>query len=215
MEVVETLLSAPVIALVIGYVLGRLRRRAVHNSAENTGEALVRHTLVEYCKNRGAHILSNVTLRLIDGTTTQIDHILVSTKGVFVIETKHYSGWIFANLTSKVWTQVFFKVKYKFQNPLFQNRRHVKAVRKLLEFVSPQNIHSIIVFTGDAEFKTQLSENVLYLNELIPAIEQYPDNALSLNRVHFCVGRLEYTRLDLTAETDIEHQESLHQRLGG
>lgn len=213
MEVVDILLSAPVIGLVIGYVLGRLRRRAVQNSIENTGEALVRQALVKYCRNSDAHILNNITLRLADGSTTQIDHILVTAKGVFVIETKHYSGWIFADPKSRVWTKVFFKVKYKFQNPIFQNRKHVKAVRKHLEFLSPNCIHNIVVFTGDAEFKTPMPENVLYLEELIPTIEQYP-NYLSLNRVHFCVGRLECMRLELTRKTDIEHQAYLNHRFG-
>jgi hypothetical protein len=212
--IVDIILSVPVISLVSGYVLGRLRRRAVQNSIENTGEALVRQALVKYCKNRGAHILNNITLRLADSTTTQIDHILVSAKGVFVIETKHYSGWIFADPKSRVWTQVFFKIKYKFQNPIFQNCKHVRAVRKQLEFISPKCIYNIVVFTGDAEFQTTLPKNVLSLEELIPAIEQYPDGLLSLNRVHFCVGRLECMRLELTRQTDIEHHEHLNKRFG-
>ncbi|CAM3036295.1 Uncharacterised protein [Legionella steigerwaltii] len=53
-----------------------------------------------------------------------------------------------------------------------------------------------------------------YKNELIPKIEQYSDGALSLNRVQFCVGRLEYMRLELTRETDVEHQAYLIQKFG-
>jgi hypothetical protein len=60
--------------------------------------------------------MNHVTLQLTDGTT-QIDHILVSRFGVFVIETKDYKGWIFADATRANWTQVLFKVKFKFQNP--------------------------------------------------------------------------------------------------
>ena len=39
--------------------------------------------------------------------TTQIDHVVVSPYGVFVIETKNYSGWIFGDSRSRVWTQTF------------------------------------------------------------------------------------------------------------
>lgn len=183
-------------------------------SAENRGEVLVRETLLKYCENQAAHVLSNVTLRLMDGTSTQIDHILISTKGIFVIETKHYKGWIFANPKSKAWNQSIFHEKYKFQNPLNQNYKHVKAVQNLFEFLEPQLIHNIVVFSGDAVFKTNKPDNVYYLDELIPKIEQYSEGALSLNRVQFCVGRLEFTRLALTRETDVEHQAHLRQRFG-
>ena len=77
------------------------------------------------------HLMNHVTLQLKDGTT-QVDHILVSRFGVFVIETKDYKGWIFADAKQANWTQVLFKLKFKLQNPIFQNSRHVRAVQGLL-----------------------------------------------------------------------------------
>ncbi|GAA0214198.1 hypothetical protein GCM10009123_21740 [Kangiella japonica] len=193
-----------------GLILGRFRRYAV----ENGGEALVRQALVRYCIGGEAHLLSNVTLKLEDWTTTQVDHVLVSRKGIFVIETKHYKGWIFGAAKSKVWTQTIYKEKHKFQNPIHQNYKHVKAVEKLLDFLEPSSIHNIVVFSGEAVFKTQKPNNVFYLKELISAIDGYPDDVLSLNRVQFCVGRLEYQRMALTSETDIEHKANLTRRFG-
>ncbi len=198
--------------ILFGYCVGRFKRRTVEN--ENNGEAQVRHLLAEYCKNRDAHILNNVTLRLEDGSTTQIDHILITTKGIFVLETKHYSGWIFANPKSKFWTQTIFYLKNRFQNPIFQNYKHVKAIKKLFPFLESKFIYNVVVFSGEAEFKTSKPDNVFYLEELIPAIEQYADSALSLNRIQFCVGRLEYARLELTQETDLEHQAYLSKKFG-
>lgn len=203
-------LSLSALALVFGYIAGRARKARV----ENNGEAQVRRSLAKYCRNRDAHVLSNVTLRLEDDSTTQIDHVLVSTKGIFVIETKHYKGWIFANPKSKSWTQTIYNLKFRFQNPIYQNYKHVKAIQKLCEFIDPNLIHNIVVFSGESVFKTPKPDNVWYKNELIPKIEQYSDGALSLNRVQFCVGRLEYMRLELTRETDVEHQAYLKQRFG-
>ena len=140
--------------------------------------------------------------------------MLVSRKGIFVIETKHYKGWIFGAAKSKVWTQTIYKEKNKFQNPIHQNFKHVKAIEKLLDFLDPVSIHNIVVFSGDAIFKTPKPNNVYYLKELISAIEYYTDDVLSLNRVQFCVGRLEYQRLALTSETDIEHKANLTRRFG-
>lgn len=204
------LLILPIIGLILGYNIGMYQRWSV----ENSGEALVRQFLAEYCKNKDAHVLNCVTLRLEDGSTTQIDHILVSTKGIFVIETKHYKGWIFGNPKSKMWAQIIFKNKYKFQNPLFQNYKHVKEIQRIFEFLEPPLIHNIVVFSGESIFKTAKIDNVCYANGLIPTIEKYSDGALSLNRVQFCIGRLEYLRLEITQKTDVEHQAYLMKKFG-
>jgi len=67
--------------------------------------------------------------------TTQIDHIVVSDFGIFCIETKSYSGWIFGNARQQHWTQVLYRYKKKFYNPLRQNYAHIKAVEAI---VSPK-----------------------------------------------------------------------------
>jgi hypothetical protein len=67
------------------------------------------------------------------GSTTQIDHVLVSVYGIFVIETKNMKGWIFGDERSAQWTQSIFGKKSRFQNPLRQNYRHVKALAEFSE----------------------------------------------------------------------------------
>ena len=74
------------------------------------------------------HLIKNVTLPTEDGTT-QIDHILVSQYGVFVIETKNMKGWIFGSSNQKQWTQKIFKHSSKFQNPIHQNYKHIKHLK--------------------------------------------------------------------------------------
>jgi hypothetical protein len=198
------------IGLIVGYAIGVYSRW----SAQNSGEERVKRCLEDYCKNNRAHILNCITLRLEDGSTTQIDHILVCTKGIFVIETKHYKGWIFGNAKSKIWTQIIYRNRFTFQNPIFQNYKHVKAVQRIFEFLEPQHIHNIVVFSGESTFKTSKIDNVCYIDELIPIIESHSNDTLSLNRVQFCVGRLEYLRLKLTKQTDVEHQAYLAQKFG-
>lgn len=200
----------PLIGFMVGYAIGIYRKKL----RENSGEAKVRQSLVTYCKNINGHVLNNVTLRLKDGSTTQVDHILVSSRGIFVIETKHYKGWIFGNHKSKRWTQIIYNNRHTFYNPLFQNYKHVIAIQDILDFLKPQFIHNIVVFTGESIFKTAKIENVCYLEELIPTIEKHSNNALSLDVVQFCVGRLEYMRLELTQKTDVEHQAYLAQKFG-
>jgi hypothetical protein len=158
--------------------------------------------------------MNHVTLQLKDGTT-QIDHVLVSRFGVFVIETKDYKGWIFANPKQSQWTQVLFKKKFRLQNPIFQNIRHVRAVQELLDFLPPDAIRPVVVFTGEAEFKTEVPQGVFSLRQLVEHVREQRTEVMSVNRVQFCVGRLETARLAISQQTDVEHVRSLQLRHGG
>ena len=63
---------------------------------------------------------------------TQIDHVVVSPFGEFVIETKCWTGWISGGENSDQWTQTIYKEKYDKPNPIYQNKVHVDAVRLAL-----------------------------------------------------------------------------------
>ena len=93
--------------------------------------------------------------------TTQIDHVVLSPYGLFVIETKNYNGWIYGGKDQKLWTQTFNShSKHKFQNPLYQNYKHTMAVSEYLS-IDHDLVHSIVLFIGEAEFKTEMPPNVL------------------------------------------------------
>ena len=92
--------------------------------------------------------------------TTQIDHILVSRYGVFIVETKNKSGWIFGDENQAEWTQVIYGKKYQFQNPLRQTYRQKKILSQFIQ-VEESQVHPVIYFAGDCKFKTQLPSNVL------------------------------------------------------
>jgi Nuclease-related domain len=196
-------------ALAVGFGLGRFRRRAL----ENQGEAAVRRALTQHFTGPSYHLLNNLTLPC-DGGTTQIDHVLVSKSGIFVIESKHYRGSIFANVSSPTWTQVIFTHKYTFQNPLRQNYKHVKAIQQLLNFVPRAHIHSLVAFTGDATFKTVRPKGVFDVKGLVQHIRQFTSEVLTKNRLQFCVGRLECHRKLISGQTDVEHQAYLNRKFG-
>jgi len=141
------------------------------------GEFKVRVITDFYLPGKDYYPLHNVVLKTPDGTT-QIDHILVSPFGVFVIETKNYKGWIFGDSRSRNWTQSLFGKKYSFQNPLRQNYKHVKAVESVLG-VDPKVIHSVVVFTGNSKFKTLLPQNVTDLGSFLPYIKSKKEVVLS------------------------------------
>lgn len=106
-------------------------------------------------------ILNDIYLPLPDGTTTQIDHIVVSQYGVFVVETKTYSGWIFGDEKSKDWSQSIYHKKSRFQNPMRQNYKHICALADNLRIDKPYFI-GVVAFTGDCTFKTEMPDGVVY-----------------------------------------------------
>lgn len=103
--------------------------------------------------------VNNVTIPTSKGTT-QIDHVIVSRFGIFVVETKNMDGWIFGDEKSPKWTQSIFGKNYKFPNPLHQNYRHTKALSEFLG-IDHAKFMSIVMFWGKCEFKTPLPSNVM------------------------------------------------------
>ena len=200
-------------AAALGFLAGRRRARHLRLRFQNRGEVAVSNHLCRHFRSPDYHLMNHVTLRMEDGTT-QVDHILVSRFGVFVIETKHYSGWIFGSAGDKTWTQVHFSRRFRFQNPIFQNKRHVRAVQGLLDFLPPGAVKSVVVFSGKAQFKTEVPQGVVSIGELKDFLRNHGEEVISLNRMQFCVGRLETARLAISAETDVEHVESLARRHG-
>jgi restriction system protein len=147
------------LAIGVIFVLGFVAGRHIP-SRFNLGEAMVVEA-IEGSLRRPYWLLNNVTLET-ENRTTQIDHILVLDTGIFVIETKHYTGWIFGDPQAIQWTQTIYRKKSKFPNPVRQNYGHVKALQCLFNLPATAFL-SLVVFTGDAEFKTNLGPTVLKL----------------------------------------------------
>ena len=175
-----------------------------------TGEALVRLAARLRLPRDTYHPIHNVTLPTPDGTT-QIDHILVSRFGVFVVETKHMKGWIFGSEKDAQWTQKIFKHSFKFQNPLSQNYKHVKALEAALG-IPPDVIHSVVVFSGDCTFKTHLPANVARGGRYITHIKSFQQQVLSDVQVQETLARIQAVRLPKSLATTRRHINNLRAR---
>jgi hypothetical protein len=192
----------------VGLIIGAAVRDQFRQR-QNMGEALVANTLERL---NGLHVLlNNVTLATNTGTT-QIDHILITEAGLFIIETKHYTGWILGSPRDAKWTQVIYRVKNRFQNPLLQNYGHVKTVQSLFKLPESAFV-SVVVFTGSAELKTDLGPNVILLDQLLGFIEQHREKVLDERQMAYVVGRIEMKRLGRSNETDEYHLNHIRSRI--
>lgn len=101
---------------------------------------------------RKGKVLRNVYLPKSNGETSEVDVIFITQKGIFVFESKNYSGWIFGDEKSQKWTAMLpNKQKNQFYNPILQNKTHVKWMRNYVGEDVP--LFSIIVFSERCELK--------------------------------------------------------------
>lgn len=123
-------------------------------------------------------ILHDVLLPTESGTT-QTDHIVVSGYGVFIIETKNYTGRISGTDQSAQWTQNIYGHKSYFMNPLRQNYAHINAVGSLLSQYGDIKPVSIIAFSRNCDLKVTTSEHVVYFDRVRKTILGYKDTVLT------------------------------------
>ncbi len=155
--------------------------------------------------------MHHVTLPIRTGTT-EIDHIIVADTGVFVIEAKHYSGWVFGSAGDAKWTQVLYRTRRQFQNPVRQNYGHIKAIQALSSFPD-QHYISVVVFTGTAQLKTDMGPGVIHLAQLGDFLNAPRPVVFTRDQMALIVGRIELSRLDRSAETDEQHINNVQNRL--
>lgn len=167
------------VLIVAGFVISIANDDATIKGIE--GERQVAKKLKRYFAQETAFIFNDIILR-IGNDATQIDHIVICTKGIFVVETKNYKGWIFGNPKHRNWTQVIYGHKTQFQNPIRQNYKHLKFVQDTLG-VTYGSLISVVVFTGDCEFKTYLSKHVIKSSDLTTFFNGFHNKKISEDHV--------------------------------
>ncbi len=157
--------------------------------------------------------LHNVTLNTPDGTT-QIDHVFLSPYGIFVLETKNMTGWIFGSEKQAQWTQKLYKRTFKFQNPLRQNYKYLKALEATLG-VSAEHLHLVITFVGGGTFKAEVTANVTQGICFIRYIQSFRQPVFSEAEVNGMLHALQASRCAPTLATHREHVQNLKRRSSG
>lgn len=132
------------------------------------GEFLVKITVGKTIPGE-RYLINNITISTEDGKSSQIDHVLINKNGIFVIETKNYSGRIYGSERGQEWTQVlnYGRRKYKHYNPLRQNATHIYRLKQLTGTTLP--INSAVVLVNNTT-KYIEAEHVYTLSTLKKAI---------------------------------------------
>ena len=132
------------------------------------GEHWVKQELKKLPKDR-YKIINNVLLKRGD-RTCQIDHVVVSPYGIFVIETKQYNGFFVGGKYDKKWTMYAGKRKYYYENPIRQNYGHCMIVKELLK-LDDSSVFNIVCIPSNAKLRIkhdgELTRNTTIIKKIL------------------------------------------------
>lgn len=138
------------------------------------------------------YVILNDILFENNGHSTQIDHIVISPYGVFIIETKGYKGWILGGENSEYWIQTIYKNKYRFYNPIKQNDGHIRFLRHILRCSIDIPFIPIVVFNNAANLKVQVEHHIVVNRcDLIWVMLQYKTKVLSQATINWIVKTIQ------------------------
>lgn len=132
------------------------------------------------------------------GYTTQIDHIVISRYGVFVLETKNIHGKVYGSGKAEFWKQYLPDIGYKrygftqehqIRNPIWQNAGHIKTLRRLV-FGNDIPIYGLVIFPDETELYVTAEQPVLAMRSVVPYIDGFQDVVLSSDQIGYFGNRL-------------------------
>jgi succinate dehydrogenase hydrophobic anchor subunit len=193
-QLLTNMTAIVILAIVIGVAALLLIWNGPAARAERIGrrgENFVSRELLEL-DSEHYKVLGDLMLPSLGNTnTTQIDHVMVSDFGIFCIETKSYSGWIFGNARQQHWTQVLYRYKTKFYNPLWQNYAHIKAVEAIVRPKYPKvPIRGFIAFPCAEKLKITGTDAVGHVEDVLVKITALNAPVLSVADRFAIVGLL-------------------------
>lgn len=168
--------------VIILIILGALFHASRPSTKGESGERKIA-SLLSMLPESDYEILNHVLLES-GNRTSEIDHIVISKFGIFVIETKNYKGWIFGNEHAERWTQVIYQHRETFFNPIKQNYTHIRTLRRIFPDINQRAFISIVAFSARCRLKEITTETpVVYFRQVVGVIEQYQEKVLSSEQV--------------------------------
>ena len=148
------------------------------------------------------------------GSTTQIDHIVISVHGIFIIETKTYKGIISGTDNADHWRQILYSNMYNMPNPVRQNKLHIRAIVDILKRMNITcSIYPIVAFPSYATIHAQsLDSALIHFSQLRRYIQSWRTYELSQAQVDDLYDRL--TSVNRTGwKAHLQHARSVRQRV--
>lgn len=155
---------------------------ARHVARGREGEMRITH-LLEDTTDDDAIIMNDITLRF-GRQKAQIDHIVLARNGMFVIETKNWTGDLYGSENDTTWQQRKHDAKGKeievtLGNPIVQNARHCEVVRSMLQAKQcdwPDLFSVIIIARASTGIHVRSATPVIHPRDVGVCITQHPSS---------------------------------------
>jgi len=156
-------------------------------SKGNIGESKIAKLLNKL--NKGEYTIYNNVIIEKDGVRAEIDHVIISSFGIFIIETKNYNGVIYGSVNNKYWYKNNFGKGMKFYSPVEQNDKHVEV---FLDVIGYENlpVYSLVVFIDGCRLEVDC-KNVIYSKDLISTICKFNQKVIDRDLKYDIVNKLE------------------------
>lgn len=188
------------------------------NEWENYGEKQIYECLKDY-ELQGCKFLFNLYIPKNNGETTEIDVLMISSKGIFVLESKNLSGYVKGDGKERYWTQIKTdewgeSITERFYNPIRQNEIHVISLQQITSFEYP--IYSIVVFSDKCKLEYDSSSidcetRVVTINDLKDAVAvvfKYMQSDMTDDDIE-TVYDLLYPYTQVSGETKMRHVQNI------
>lgn len=169
-----TIILVVCIAIIIGAIIRRLTV-----SAGEVGENVVASKL-RWLPRSQYFVINDLVFTKGNGNTTQIDHVVVSPYGIFVIETKNIYGYIHGSDNSKLWRSCWRNRDLAFDNPILQNKAHMMALAEKLK-LRDDSFVSIIAFSTNADLQVSVNDTyVVYWSQVRKLIRHFKEPIMTI-----------------------------------
>ncbi|MCQ2522174.1 MAG: NERD domain-containing protein [Lachnospiraceae bacterium] len=178
---------------------------SIYSSVKGTvGEIRISGLLKQLDKER--YVLINDVLILTPKKSVQIDHVLVSIYGIFVIEAKNYKGIIIGDEQREEWCQSIYGKKYFFKNPHRQNFGHIVTLQELLKLPNDRFI-SMVVFIGTQATNITATQPTIRIEQLLSTIRKYQKEVFTIDQVHEIVNTITAGKQKSNLVNKVKHVE--------
>lgn len=215
MDIYSILMCLCVIGIFI--LIGKLKSNYKKAEQGRAGEAKVAKSLNFWMKKRNkTYVYNDLTLPTRSGRTTQIDHLVLSRKGLFVIETKNLNGKIYADIDKPQWKHINRKgMKNDIYNPIFQNNGHIGHLAALFDEPN-SSFTGIVTNIGSATIKG--SVNPLFGKCLIERGTGFvfrmwrSQNRFDQAHIDHLVQIVEENKMEQSSKTNKTHLENVRRK---
>ncbi|EFR0233310.1 NERD domain-containing protein [Salmonella enterica] len=151
-------------------------------------------------------LLSDLTLSVSTTGTTQIDHVLIASHGLYVIEQKNYAGKLYGKLEESHWRKWKSSGTLKLQNPFRQNYGHIRAIQSTLR-ASELECINVVIINGPCKFEGEKPDWLcMGMGEFIRKVTARRQlNVLKPEAVSYIRGELKLKRKPPGLYTDLHH----------